>query len=117
MAYDEYLSERVAQTLKEKRAPFYEKKMFGGICFMVDDKMCVGIVKNELMVRLNPEFEAEYEAKEGCRPMDFTGKRMKGFYYYVNAESIDMQIELEYWIDKSLEFNPFAKASKKKTKK
>ena len=57
MAYDEYLSERVAKVLDESKATFYEKKMFGGICFMVEEKMCVGIVKNDLMVRLNPEFE------------------------------------------------------------
>ena len=88
MAYDEYLSERVAKVLDESKATFYEKKMFGGICFMVEEKMCVGIVKNDLMVRLNPEFEDSVADKLGCRPMDFKGKRMKG-YYYIDPEGVD----------------------------
>ena len=115
MAYDEYLSERVAKVLDESKATFYEKKMFGGICFMVEEKMCYDIVKYDLMVRLNPDIADQIESKMGCRPMDFTGKRIKG-YYYINPKGVDLQVDLEYLVQLALEFNPLAKASKKKTK-
>ena len=52
MAYDEYLHERIESVLNAKNIPFEAKKMMGGLCFMVDDKMCLGIVKNELMARV-----------------------------------------------------------------
>ncbi|GAB5557741.1 MAG: hypothetical protein SchgKO_19540 [Schleiferiaceae bacterium] len=116
MAYDEYTAERARNLLAKKTKNAYEKAMFGGLCFMVDDKMCFGIVKDELMARLSPEEGEIAVEKEGVRPMDFTGKRMRGFIY-VSADAIDSEDELEYWIDKALEFNPLAKASKKRAKK
>ena len=81
MAYDEYLAERIARTLKSKKVAYEEKKMMGGLCFMVDEKMCVGIVKNDMMVRLNPEIWEESKLKKGCREMDFTKRPMKGYVY------------------------------------
>ena len=82
---------------------------------MVEEKMCYDIVKYDLMVRLNPDIADQIESKMGCRPMDFTGKRMKG-YYYINPKGVDLQVDLEYLVQLALEFNPLAKASKKKTK-
>lgn len=113
MAYDEFLSERIANQLNAKGAPFIAKKMMGGICYMVDDKMCVGVVKNDLMVRLNAADETLFLERKGSRPMDFTGKRMKG-YLFINAEGTDMDEDLGYWVDQALQFNPLAKSSKKK---
>ncbi len=113
MAYDEFLSERIANQLKAKGIPYEAKKMMGGICYMVDDKMCVGVVKDELMLRINPEIEAELLKHKGSRPMDFTGRRMKG-YLFINAEGTDMEDDLSQWVDKALEFNPRAKSSKEK---
>jgi len=113
MAFDELLSDRIRNTLKEKQVIFEEKKMMGGLCFMVNDKMCVGIVKNKLMARTDPEIYNDLIKIKGCREMDFTGKPMKGFVF-VEAEAIDMYTDLEYWINKALEFNPKAKSSKKK---
>jgi len=116
MAYDEYLAERIANTLKDKRVSFEEKKMMGGLCFLVDEKMCVGIIKNDLMVRLNPEIWEDSLKKKACREMDFTKRPMKG-YVYVSPEGVDMEDELAYWIQLALDFNPFAKKSKKKNSK
>ena len=93
-----------------------ERNMFGGVCFMVDGKMCVGVVKDEMMCRINPNIYEEALEKRGCRQMDFTGRAMKGFVY-IDDEGIQTKKELAYWINLCLEFNPLAKASKKKVKK
>lgn len=113
MAYDEYLSDRIRVTLKEKNVRFEEKKMMGGLTFMVDDKMCVGIVKKYLIARIGPEIYEESLKKEGCKPMDFTGKPLNGFVM-IEPEGVDLDKDLEYWIDLCLEYNPKAKSSKKK---
>jgi TfoX/Sxy family transcriptional regulator of competence genes len=112
MAYNEHLSERVARLLQEKKISFEEKRMFGGMAFMVDDKMCVGVVREDLMVRIDPARDMESYAEAGCRPMDFTGKRMKGFYF-IDPRGTDMDSDLEHWVEMALEFNPMAKSSKK----
>jgi TfoX/Sxy family transcriptional regulator of competence genes len=113
MAYDEYLQERIESVLNEKSISFEAKKMMGGLCFMVDDKMCLGIVKNELMVRVGENQYQELIQIEGAKPMDFTKRPMKG-YLFVEPASIDFEKDLEFWIDKCLAFNPHAKSSKKK---
>ena len=86
--------------------------MFGGLCFMVNDKMCLGVEQDRLMVRLDPDRYEEVMKKEGCRPMDFTGKVMKGFVF-VDLDALNKK-NLEYWLDLALEFNKKAKPSKKK---
>lgn len=116
MAYDEYLAERIAKTLKDKRVSFEEKKMMGGLCFLVDEKMCLGIIKGDMMARLNPDIWEEAMAKEGCREMDFTKRPMKG-YVYLSPDGIDMDDDLEYWVQLALDFNPLAKKSKKRKPK
>lgn len=112
MAYDEHLADRIRSFLQTK-VSFIEKKMFGGIAFMVNDKMAIGIVKNDLMVRVNPEIQTELLGKKGVRRMDFSGKPLKGFLY-VESKVIDSDVNLHYWIDLTLEYNPFAKSAKKK---
>ncbi len=89
--------------------------MFGGLCFMVENKMCVGIIKDELMARIGTENYKEALLKEGCSEMTFTGRPMKG-YVYLNADALDLDNDLEYWLQLALNFNPLAKASKKKIK-
>lgn len=113
MAYDEYLAERIRNALKQKSSFYEEKKMFGGLCFMVDEKMCIGIIKRELMVRINPEQQEKLLKKEGVRLMDFTNRPMKG-YLNVSPEAIDMDEDLNEWVQHCLDFNPLAKASKRK---
>jgi TfoX/Sxy family transcriptional regulator of competence genes len=112
MAYDEHLAERIAKSLKEKRVPFEAKNMMGGLCYLVGDKMTLGIVKDSLMARIDPELYEQALKRKGCRPMDFTGKPMKG-YVFVDPKGIDLDKDLDYWVQLSLEFNPKAKSSKK----
>ncbi|HRI23310.1 MAG TPA: TfoX/Sxy family protein [Ferruginibacter sp.] len=113
MAYNEKLADRVREIISLTHKITEEKKMFGGLCFMVNDKMCLGVEKERLMVRLDPERYDEVMEKDGCRPMDFTGKVMKG-YVFVEADTLTTKKKLEYWVQLALEYNKKAKASKKK---
>lgn len=113
MAYDSLLEDRINQYLKEKASSYYSKKMMGGLCYMLDDKMLCGIVKNQLMARIGTDAYQEALKKEGCSEMNFTGRAMKG-YVFVDEEAIDMDDDLEYWLDLCIQFNPEAKSSKKK---
>ena len=112
MAYDEFLSERIRSVLQTRKVPFEEKKMMGGVCYMVDDKMCVGVVKDKLMARIDPEIYDEAPTRPGCREMDFTGRKMKGFVF-VEPEGTDLDEDLDRWVEMCLDFNPRAKSSKK----
>jgi TfoX/Sxy family transcriptional regulator of competence genes len=113
MAYNEYLADRVKNSLKENRTGFEEKKMFGGMAYLVDDKLCVGVFKDELLVRIAPENQNTYLLNEDCRLMDDSGKSMHGFLL-ISPEGIDMDEDLDKWVKRCLEFNPIAKSSKKK---
>ena len=115
MAFDSYLAERIDRILEENKVSYHAKKMMGGLCYMVDDKMCLGIVKDHLMCRVGVDAYEECLAIIGARPMDFTGRPMKG-YVFVAPEGIDLEDDLEGWIQRCLAHNPFAKASKKKKK-
>ncbi len=115
MAYDEYQADRIRAVLRAKSVSFEERKMMGGICFMVDDKMCLGLIKNNLMARIDPDIYEEALTRKGCKPMDFSGKILKGFVY-VEPEAVDMDEELDKWVQLCLDFNPKAKSSKKKKK-
>jgi len=116
MEYSIILAHRVRQFLAPKNLLIEEKKMMGGLTFMVNGKMCVGILKDDLMARIAPE---EYEnalAKSGCREMDFTGKPMKGFVF-IDSRGTDQNKDLEYWVNLALDYNERAKSSKKGKKK
>lgn len=113
MAYDEDLAGRIRSVFGEKGVRFEQKKMMGGLCFLVEDKMCAGVVKDRLMARIGPEIYATALTKKGCRAMDFTGKPMKGFVF-VEPGGIEKEEDLEYWLQLSLDYNPIAKSSKKK---
>ena len=116
MAYNEKLADRVRELIVEEQKNVEEKKMFGGLCFMVNDKMCIGVEKERLMVRINPQKNDEVMEREGCRPMDFTGKVMKGFVF-VDEDALQTKKQLQYWVNLALEYNKIAKASKKKKTK
>jgi TfoX/Sxy family transcriptional regulator of competence genes len=113
MAYNEKLADRVREILAVSHKKIVEKPMFGGLCFMVNDKMCVGVEQERLMVRLDPAKYDEVMEIEGARPMDFTGKVMKG-YVFVDIEALNTNKKLQYWMGLALEYNKIAKASKKK---
>lgn len=116
MAYNQKLADITRELISQSHKNVEEKAMFGGLCFMVNDKMCVGVEKERLMVRLDPAKYEEVIEIEGCKPMDFTGKIMKGFVF-VDADVLTTKKKLEYWIDLALQYNKIAKASKKKIPK
>ena len=115
MAYNEHLADRMRSILKEKQVKYTEKNMMGGLTFMVDDKMCIGIVKEELMARIGPAAYPDALKKKGCKEMKFTGRPMEG-YVFVEPDAIDLDEDLSYWIQLGLDSNPLAKSSKKKKK-
>lgn len=111
MAYNEKLANMTRELIAQTHKNVEEKAMFGGLCFMVNNKMALGIEKERLMVRLDPLMYEEVMEKEGCKPMDFTGKIMKGFVF-VDADVLNTKKKLEYWVKLALEYNKIAKASK-----
>lgn len=113
MAYNENLGDLLRSELKRRNVAFEEKKMMGGLCIMVDDKMCVGVIKDDLMARVGPHKYDQFLEKPGARIMDFTKRPMKG-YLYADAEAWDNQQRLSEWVDQCLIFNKEAKSSKKK---
>jgi TfoX/Sxy family transcriptional regulator of competence genes len=112
MPYNEQIASRVREELAAIRK-VDEKKMMGGLTFMVNDKMCVGVLHDDIMVRLAPEEYEQALSRKGCREMTFTGKPMKGFVF-VGPDGIRGKKELRYWIDLALAYNKTAKSSKKK---
>ncbi len=87
--------------------------MMGGLTFMVNGKMCIGVVKDEMMCRIDPAMHEELVEKRGCRTMDFTNRPMIG-YVLIDDVGMHKKKDFDYWIDLSLEFNKVAKASKKR---
>jgi TfoX/Sxy family transcriptional regulator of competence genes len=113
--YDQHLADRIRWILKNKNITFSEKEMMGGLACMVNDKMCVGITDNRLMARIDPVLYEDALTKKGCRPMDFTGRPMRG-WIYIEPDGIDLDGDLNYWIQLALDYNPKAKSSKRKKK-
>jgi len=114
MAYSEKLADKVRERLAGL-PNIEEKQMMGGLTFMLNGKMCVGIIKDELMCRIDPAIHETAIAKTGCRTMDFTNRPMSGFIM-VDERGMKSKKNFDYWIDLALEFNKKAKASKKKKK-
>ncbi|MEO6190310.1 MAG: TfoX/Sxy family protein [Saprospiraceae bacterium] len=112
MAYNEKLANRIRKRLVD-HPNIVEKEMMGGLTFMVNDKMCVGIIKDELMCRIHPDLHETLVEKTGCRTMDFTKRHMKG-YVMIDDTGMTTQKEFNYWVDLALDFNKVAKSSKKK---
>jgi TfoX/Sxy family transcriptional regulator of competence genes len=110
MAYDEILANRVREILSPLRK-VEEKKMMGGLTFMVNDKMCVGILKDNLMVRIDPDIYEKVLEREDCREMDFTGRPMRGFVF-VDPKGTKTKKDLNYWLGLALEYNKKARPSK-----
>jgi TfoX/Sxy family transcriptional regulator of competence genes len=114
MSYDESLADRIREKMAEVPG-VEEKHMFGGIAFMVNNKMCVGIIKDEMMCRIDPAIHDECVEKEGCRTMDFNKKPMKGFVM-IDQSGMNNRVLFDYWISLALEFNLIAKETVKKSK-
>jgi len=109
MAYSTFLADRIEQCLRSKGLT-ETKKMMGGLIFMVNEKMCVGIDvdkktgKDRLMVRVGKASHEQLIFSKGSREMDFTGKTMRGFLY-VDPDGFDSEEDLDWWVEKALEFN------------
>lgn len=102
MAYDEGLAQRVREQLQDQ-PDVEEKKMFGGLCFMVSRHMCCGILENRLMARVGPEQYEECLLNEYAQPMDFTGKPMKGMLY-IEPGGLQSDEDFKGWVDTCLNF-------------
>jgi len=114
MAYDLELAERIRTHLAGiPRLKFEEKKMFRGLAFLVDGKMCVNVSGENIMCRYDPELKNEVSKKTGFQPMIMKGREYQG-YCYVSKTGYSSKRDFEYWIDLCLEFNERARASKKK---
>jgi len=114
MAYNQKLALRIRERLAEL-PNVEEKEMIGGLTFMLNDKMCIGIIKDEMMCRIDPELHDMAITKQGCRTMDFTKRPMKG-YVMIDDTGMKTQKQFDYWIGLSLNFNAKAKPSKKRKK-
>jgi TfoX/Sxy family transcriptional regulator of competence genes len=114
MPIDDKLVDRVRELIAATESNVEEKRMFGGLCFMVNDKMCVCARRNGgLMVRFDPELSDTIMKKEGCTPMVHSGKIMNGFVF-VDPDLLKTKKQLDYWVGIAVDFNRFAKSSKKK---
>lgn len=113
MVYNTGLADRVREYLaKIPNLNITEKKMFGGLAFLVDDKMCVNVSGENLMLRYNPDLEEEVSCKIGFLPMIMKGKQMDGFCY-VEPEGFRKSADFDYWMKISLDYNKIAKKAKK----
>jgi len=102
MAYDEQLADRVRDALAP-RAGLSERRMFGGIAFMIGGNMAVGVIGDELMVRLDPADAERAQAEDHVRPMDFTGRPMKGMVFVSSDGTADDE-DLAGWVDAGADF-------------
>jgi TfoX/Sxy family transcriptional regulator of competence genes len=102
MAYDEGLAERVRDVLQDG-TEFTEKKMFGGLCFMLGGNMCVGVVGDELMVRVGKQAYEASLREPHAREMDFTGKPMRGMLY-VACDGFEADADLAAWVQRGVDF-------------
>ncbi len=105
--------DRLRNILESEQVSWEEKKMFGGICFMVDGKMCFGTYRGGLMARVDPDRIPDLIQRNGAEQMIHGGRPMTG-YAWISPEGYDLDSDLAYWIKACLDFNPKAKASKKK---
>ncbi len=102
MAYDEGLAQRVREALQD-RDDVAEKKMFGGLAFLLGGNMCVGIIGEELMVRVGPDAYEECLALPHAREMDFTGRPMRGMLT-VGEAGFESDAALEAWVERGAAF-------------
>ena len=111
MPYNEKMANRIREALAVVKM-VEEKKMFRGMTFMVNGKMCISVNDKEMMCRIGPDAFEDALEKNGCRPMIHNGKTMKGFVF-VDIESVKSKKDFDFWINLSLAFNKKAKATKK----
>ncbi|MCB9784345.1 MAG: TfoX/Sxy family protein [Candidatus Omnitrophica bacterium] len=102
MPYDEKLAERIREILKDREG-FEEKKMFGGLSFLLHGNMCCGVLKEQLIVRVGPDRYEEALAQDHATEMDFTGTPLRGFVY-VYRDGFETDSGLEKWVRYGIDF-------------
>jgi TfoX/Sxy family transcriptional regulator of competence genes len=116
--YSEQLAERIRKRFAELEN-VEEKRMMGGLVFMYNDKMCVGIMQDELMCRVDPSLHNELVEKPGCRTMEFANRpaqKVMSGYILIDDSGMKSAKQFDHWIGLALEYNKVAKSSKKKKK-
>jgi TfoX/Sxy family transcriptional regulator of competence genes len=101
MAYDLKLAERIRSQLDG--LPVVEKKMFGGVGFLLNGNMACGVHKDNLIVRIDPEKQNSLLKKSHAKPFDLTGKPMKG-WLLIEAEGVKTEKQLSAWVKEGVEF-------------
>lgn len=115
MAFHIELADRVRRHLARFPAlNIQEKQMFGGLAFMIDDKMCINVSGENLMCRFDPALTAEVAERQGFLPMVMKGRHYKG-YCYVEPGGFADEEDFEYWMKLCLDFNKKAKSSKRRS--
>ena len=112
---DEFLTKKVRTALKHTPR-VVEKKMFGGITFMVNGKMCINAGKSRLMFRFDPAIHEKAVKRKGCQTVIMKGREYKG-YVYVGEEGIKSKEDFDFWIQLALDYNKVLKASQRASKK
>jgi hypothetical protein len=102
MAFDEALAARVRERVS-REAGWLERRMFGGIAFLVDGNMAVGVLGSDLMVRVGPDADAEALTRPGTRPFDMTGRPMAG-WVLVGPDGYAHEAAFAAWVDESVAF-------------
>ena len=116
MAYDTKLADRIREYLSAiPKIKIEEKKMFRGLTFMINDKMCVCVSGDNLMCRFDPALQDELAEKIGFQAMVMKGREYKG-YCYVSPDGIKNKKNFEFWLSLCIDFNKKAKSSKKQKK-
>ena len=115
MAVNEKLNKKVREALSHL-SDVEEKKMFNGITFMVNGKMCISVGNDRIMCRIDPAIHDDVVERKGARTVQMKGRDYKGFVY-VNEEGIKAKKDFDFWVGLSLEFNKRAKASTSSVKK
>lgn len=113
MAIDNWTLDRSRNYLQSRSIHWVEKKMFGGVCFMVDEKLCFGISDRGLLARVGPEKMDELLQRPFTRQMVNGNRPMVG-YIYVDANGYDTEVDFEFWVNLCLAYNRHAQSSKKK---
>ncbi len=114
MSYSEALVDKVREALVDQ-VDVEEKKMFQGLVFMVNGKLCVGVRNDEILFRIDPEVAVKALERIGTRAMISNGRIMKG-YVFVSKEGYKRNEDFQFWILHALDFNKYARASKKRKK-
>jgi TfoX/Sxy family transcriptional regulator of competence genes len=112
MPPDETLVNRVRTAIGKNRR-VEEKKMFGGIAFMVDGKMCVTVSKGHIMCRIDPAIHDAALERKGCTTVVMKGREYRG-YVHIDADALSTKADLDHWVKLALDFNARAKASTQK---